>query len=163
MRLLPDGALDMAWKLFEEAFESLLLKVPMLWSAAVTSREILWEAPLAVSPALPSSTSCFRGHPEGLGGSWGTPVCLQTPPGHPGLRGKYAVKHSKTPKWLWMHPLVLPSGCYFQLPSLQVLLSSLPEQLSDLCCSAALHSCWKFWCLFKAWSRWTNGVLFFFP
>lgn len=44
--------------------KSLLLKVPMLWSAAVTSREILWEAPLAVSPALPSSTSCFRGRPE---------------------------------------------------------------------------------------------------
>lgn len=45
----------------------------MLWSTAVTSREILREAPLAVSPALPPSTSCFCGHPEGFGGSWGTP------------------------------------------------------------------------------------------
>lgn len=29
-RLLPDGALDTAWKLFEEAFKVFIIKVPML-------------------------------------------------------------------------------------------------------------------------------------
>lgn len=41
----------------KKPLKSLLLKVPTLWTAAVRSREILGEAPLAVYPALPSEAA----------------------------------------------------------------------------------------------------------
>lgn len=70
----------------KKPLKTLLLKVPMLWTAAVMSREILWEDLLAVYPALPSATSCFSGHPERQGTSWGASVCLLTPVSQTGLR-----------------------------------------------------------------------------
>lgn len=46
----------------KKPLKSLLLRVPMLWTAVLTSREILWQDPWAVYPP-----SCFGGHPEGRG------------------------------------------------------------------------------------------------
>lgn len=53
----------------KKPLKSLLLKVPMLRAAAVTSREILWEGPLAFSPALCSATPHSSGQPERQGTS----------------------------------------------------------------------------------------------
>lgn len=145
----------------KKPLKSLLLKVPMLWSATEMSRGILWEAPWAVSPALPSSTSSFCGHPLRLGASWGLLFVSRL----------LQVTQDSEGNIFWSIPSLWNDyGCILWICQADSIssshlcrFSSLPEHLCDLCCSTALHSCWKFGCLFKAWSRWTNGELFFFP
>lgn len=110
----------------KKPLKSLLLKVPMLWAAAITSREILWEDPLAFSPALCSATSPSSSHPERQGTSWGFSGCLLT-----SLRQtaseRNVVKQSLAPQRLRVYALITPARCYFQLLALQVLLSLLTK------------------------------------
>lgn len=136
-RLLPDGALDIAWKLFEEAFKIFIIASSHAEECRVMSREMLWGAPLAVfPPSLPPPPVSVQRHLEPFRGSCLSPDSSRSP----STRGEYSVKHSKTLKWLWLYPLDLPSRCYFQLPSLQVLLSWVPEHLCPVLfhCSAQL-------------------------
>lgn len=147
----------------KKPLKSLLLKVPMLWTAAVMSREILWEDPLAVYPALPSAASCFSRHPERQGPSWGASACLLTPLSQTGLgeglRMEYSAKQSLDPKTItdvssnYAKQMLFPAPVSAGSPLVthKASLSPVSSPLcSDLCCSAALHSWWKFWCLFKA-------------
>lgn len=61
----------------KKPLQSLLLKVPMLWTAAVMNREILWEDPFASYPALFSHLLSV-GTATGTRHKPGFSVCLLT-------------------------------------------------------------------------------------
>lgn len=159
MRLLPDGVWIQPGSSLKKPLKSLLLKSPCCEVQQKWAENSLGSS-LGCFPSPASSTSSFCGHPERLGASWGLLFVSRL----------LQVTQDSEGNILWSIPRPWDDyGCILWICQADSIssshlcrFSSLPEHLCDLCCSTALHSCWKFGCLFKAWSRWTNGELFFF-
>lgn len=170
MRLFPDGASDAAWKLFEEAFKVFIIESSHAESCSSNEQRNslgrsfgFFPSPLFSHPSFQQPTRKTRYE---LRIFWLSSNFLTSD----SLREEYSVKQSLDPTPItgvcsnYASQMLFPAPGSAGSPLLthKASLSPVSSPLcSDLGCSAALHSRWNFWSLFKALSQWTNGLHFF--
>lgn len=166
MRLLPDGASDAAWELFEEAFKVFITESPHAVNCSSKEQRNSWGSSFGCVPSPP-----FRSHPGREGTSWGASPTSALTLSQAGLRKECSLNQSLDPKMITdvssncAKPMLFPApvsvGSALLTPKAAPCSGS--SELSALLWAGLLlcTAGGSFEAYLKAWSRWTNGVWLF--